>query len=96
MRLSEGGGEGAYSASTALPLAEGGRGDLKAQAPIGSSMHPLAPGNGGPAVLLWPRQIDRETVVLLCLLLVNGVCQGPSPVSGGPSVSCPQSMSPGQ
>lgn len=54
------GGEGAYCASTALPSAEGRRGDLKAQALAGSSVHPLAPRNGEAATLLWPRQTERQ------------------------------------
>lgn len=45
MQLSEGGGEEADSASAAFPSAEGRRGDLKAQPPVGSGMHPVVPGD---------------------------------------------------
>lgn len=49
----------------------------------------------GPALLLWSRQIDRQRCFCVFCWWVGG-CRGPSPVSESPSVSSPQSVSPGQ
>lgn len=91
------GGEGAYPASMALPSAEGRRGDPKVQALPGSSVHPLAPRNGGPAASLWPRQAGRGTAVLLCPPLASGEARGARPCSRKPlREQGPQPASPGQ
>lgn len=82
----------------ALPSVEGRRGDLKAQALVGSSVHPLAPRNGGPAASLWPRQTDRQTRMqrCFCVFWQAGGRRGPNPASESPSMSSPQPVSPGQ
>lgn len=81
------GGEGAYAASTALPSAEGRRGNPKAQALTGSRVHPLPPGDRDQLPCSGPNR-DTETAVLLCLILASGH-QGPALPQKAPLCAAP-------
>lgn len=88
------GGEGAYAASTALPSAEGRRGNPKTQALTGSRVHPLAPRDRESAALLWPRQTHRDSSAFVPYF--GKWAPGANAASESPSVSSPQPVSLGQ
>lgn len=87
------GGEGAYAASTALPSAEGRRGNPKAQALTGSRVHPLPPGDRDQLPCSGPNR-HRDSGAFVSYF--GKWAPGASPASESPSVCSPQPTSPGQ